>query len=129
MEQSWSKYKCTNYIKDVGRLIIADDRLFFADVCYDYYPRHSSIISIFEMKIEDRLLIPITKITWPNENGSFPHKFIYGLRNKITIMSNKTNIGITFDVSTNEQHKFRHNDFGESNSFGIYPFKYTLLSP
>ena len=42
------------------RLIIVDDRLFFVYV-YNYYPMNNTIVAIFEMKIEDRLFIQITK--------------------------------------------------------------------
>ena len=97
--------------------------VYFFVVCYGYLSTKATIISIFELKIEDRLLIPITKITCPNENfGVYPYKNIFGLGNKITIMRNIKDICITFDVSTNEQHEFRNNDFGRCNAFDIYPF-------
>ena len=120
--------ECSHY---GARLIIANDHLFLAHVCY-YTSTRGTIISIFEIKIEDRLFIPITKITcqekMTNIHG-FPYKFIFGLGNKITIMRNINDVGITFNLSTNELQEFRNNDFRECNFFGIYPFKYTLVSP
>ena len=110
-------------------MIIASDHLFLAHVCY--YTSFG-IISIFEIKIEDRLFVPITKITCQDEMTNicgFPCKFIFGLGNKITIMRNINDVGITFNLSTNEQQEFRNNDFRECKFFGIYPFKYTLVSP
>ena len=59
--------KLVEYIEGDGRLIIVDDCLFYANVSYGHYYKDRSILSIFEIKIEDRLLIPITKITWPYE--------------------------------------------------------------
>ena len=81
-DDAWSNLglsrKSTKYIEDGARLIIVDDRLFFAHVCY--YPFASkTLISIFEMEIEDRLFIPITKITCPKEMiniKGFPSKFM-----------------------------------------------------
>ena len=70
-DDAWSNFglsiKKTNYVKNGAKLIIEDDCLFFAHVCCDYYFANRTIITINEMKIEDRLLIPITKITWLEE--------------------------------------------------------------
>ena len=63
---AWSNLRLgiqqVDYSKIGARLIIADDRLFFVHTCY-YLSIKGTIISIFEIKIEDRLFIPITKIT------------------------------------------------------------------
>ena len=58
-----------------------------------------------------------------------PCKFIFGLGNKIVTKKYIEDIGITFNVSTNEKHEFKNNVFGVYNNFGIYSFKYTLISP
>ena len=59
----------------------------------------------------------------------FPCKFIFGLGNKITIIRNINDVGITFDVFTNEQQEFRNNEFEDCDTIVIYPFKHTLVSP
>ena len=63
-----------NYIlNDEGRLTIANDCLFFVKVCYprtlNFTFTHKSI-SIFELNIEDKLLIPVTKIFHLEEDKS-----------------------------------------------------------
>ena len=74
----------------------------FSYVCSSYLFARITVKSIFEMKIEDRLLISITKITCPNENfGGFLYKNVFKLGNKITIMKNIKDVHITFDVSGN----------------------------
>ena len=126
--------KTLNICHDEGRLIIANDRLFFAQVCY---PRtitfkHKSI-SIFELNIEDRLFIPITIIIRPNDmqyNRYLPSHCIFGINNKITIVGYMKDIVITFDVSTNEEREIGYNYTRIRWYHGhIYPLKYTLVSP
>ena len=48
-------------LQNGARLIIANDHLFFVHI-RDYLSIRGTIISILEIKIEDRLFIPITKI-------------------------------------------------------------------
>ena len=92
---------------------------------------NNTTIEIFEMKIEDRLFIQITKFTQShNFLGYFSYNSIFGLGNKITIMKNIKDIFMTFDVSTNEQQVFRNKNIAECTiNFSKYPYKYTLLSP
>ena len=113
-----------------GRLIIADDRLFFVYVGH-YYSMDNTTIEIFEMKIEDRLFIQSTKFTYTFDSlECFSYNSIIGLGNKIIIMKNISNIFMTFNMSTNEQQVFRNNDVAENHfAFGKYPYKYTLVSP
>ena len=125
----WNKFDTNlenNYYN--GRLIIANGRLFFAQVC-------NSTISIFEMNIEDKLLIPMIKIRCPKEmqscaEWSMQANFIFGFNNKITIMAYHKDVGITYDVCTHEQKEFRNN-IAKNCIYGhiIYPFKCTLVSP
>ena len=89
--------------KNIAKLIIANDHLLLAHVCCYLSTRGTTIISIFEVKIEDKLFLPITKITCQEEMTNvygFPCKFIFGLSNKITIMQNINDVGITFNSST-----------------------------
>ena len=120
------------FTRDGGRLIIADDFLFFVHVEH-YYSTNATIISIFEMKIEDRLFIPITKFTCTHElfGRGFSHlNLIIGLGNKITMIRYRKDIGITFDVSTNEHQECRNNYVVEcTDDFGMYHFKFTSVSP
>ena len=118
-----------------GRLIIANGRLFYAQICDLGIILQNNKISIFEMNIEDKLLIPMIQIRCPKEmqcdGWCMQAKFIFGFNNKITIMAYKTDVGITYDVCTHEQKEFRNNIaknclYGESV---IYPFKCTLVSP
>ena len=113
-----------------GRFIIADDRLFFVHVD-NYYSLNDTTIAIFELNIEDRLFIQITKFTCKHDFlGCFSHNSIIGLGNKITIMKNIKDIFMTFNTSTNEEQVFRNNDVAEcSCAFGKYPYKFTLVSP
>ena len=113
-----------------GRLIIVDDHLFFVSVD-NYYSMNSTTIVIFEMKIEDRLFIQITKLTCTHDFlGCFSHNSIIGLGNKIIIMKDIKDIFMTFNMSTNEQQVFRNNDVTRfSCGFSKYPYKYTLVSP
>ena len=50
-----------------GRLIIANGRLFYTQVCDLDTTMQNSTISIFEMNIEDKLLIPMIQIWCPKE--------------------------------------------------------------
>ena len=124
-------YKLVNY---QGRLIIANDRLFFAQVCYPRtYAFVYKFISIFEIKIKDRLLIPITHIIQLEDmqyNKDSSSHCIFGIGNKITIVGYMKGFVITFDVSTNEQEEIGYNDIESIwNHTRIYPPKYTLISP
>ena len=114
-----------------GQLIIVDDRLFFVYVDNYHSSNNNNIIAIFEMKIEDRLFIQITKFTCTNDfSGFVSYDSIIGFGNKIIIMNNTKDIFITFNLSTNEQQVFRNNDVAEcSCKYGKYPYKYTLVSP
>ena len=98
---------------------------------YNNYSMHKTTIVIFEMKIEDRLFIQITKFTCTHdflERSS--HNSIIGLGNKIIIMKNIKDIFMTFNMSTNEQQVFTNNDVVENGfKYGKYPYKYTLVSP
>ena len=120
----------TYYSPYGGRLIIADDRLFFVYID-NYLSRNNTTIAIFEMKIEDRLFIQITKFTCTHDFlGYFSYNSIIGLGNKITIMKNIKDIFMTFNMSTNEQQVFRNNNVVECDfEYGKYPYKYTLVSP
>ena len=107
------------------RLIIADDRLFFVFIYYYNYTMDNTTIAIFELKIEDRLFIQITKFTCTHD---FWGCNIIGLGDKIIIMIK--NIFMTFNISTNEQQVFRNNDVAENGfQYAKYPYKYTLVSP
>ena len=112
------------------QLIIADDRLFFVYIDNNY-SRNDTTIAIFEMKIEDRLFIQITKFTCTHDFlGYYSSNSIIGFGDKITIMKNIKDIFMTFNMSTNEQQVFRNNDVAECIfGFGKYPYKYTLVSP
>ena len=119
------------YSTFVGQLIIADDRLFyvFVDNCYS---KNNTTIAIYEMKIEDRLFIQITKFTYTHDFfGYFSYNSIYAFGNKIFIMKNIEDIFMIFNMSTNEQQQvFRNNNVAQcSCAFGKYPYKYTLVSP
>ena len=110
------------------QLIIANDRLFFVYV-KNYLSRDITNIEIYEIKIEDRLFIQITKFTCTHDFlGCFSYNSIIGLGNKIIIMKNIKNIFMTFDMSTNEQ-VFRNNNVAKNGEYGKYPYKYTLVSP
>ena len=117
-----------------GRLIIANSRLFYAQVCRLDTTMQNKTISIFEMNIEDKLLIPMIQIRCPKEmqrnEWYINAEFIFGFNNKITIMAYKKDVGITYDVCTHEQKKFRYN-IDKTFLYGdvIYPFKCTLVSP
>ena len=114
-----------------GRLIIANGRLLYAQVCTTM---QNSTISIFEMNIEDKLLIPMIQILYPKEmqcdERYMQAKFILGFNNKITIMAYKKDVGITYNVCTHEQKEFRNNITNKClYNDVIYPFKCTLVSP
>ena len=115
-----------------GRLIIANGRLFYAQVC-DLDT--TSIISIFEMNIEDKLLIPMIQIRCPKEMQCIEWymqvSFIFGFNNKIIIMGYKKDVGITYDVCIDEKKEFTRLNIDKKNLFGdvIFPFKRTLVSP
>ena len=117
-----------------GRLIIANGRLFYVQVCDLDTTMQNSTISIFEIIIEDKSLIPIIQIMCPKEMQCHKRymqaKFIFGFNNKITIMAYKKDVGITYDVCTHEQKEFR-NSIAKNYLYDdvIYPFKYTLVSP
>ena len=133
----WNKFNTNIERNDnIGRLIIANGRLFYAQVCYlDTIMQNSTAISIFEMNIEDKLLIPMIQIMCPKEmecdEGCMKAGFTFGFNNKITIMAYKKDVGITYDVCTHEQKEFRNNIALEKKYYvgDMYPFKYTLVSP
>ena len=108
-----------------GRLMIANDRLFYTQVNYN----ETYTISIFEMEIEDKLLIPIIQIMSPfdylTENKYTATENIFGFGNKIIIMRYKK--GITYNVCTHEQEEIRNNIINQFNV--IHPFNCTLVSP
>ena len=116
------------------RLIIANGHLFYAQVCDLDTTMQNSTISIFEMNIEDKLLIPMIQIMCPKEmqcdERYMQGRFIFGSNNKITIIAPKKDVGITYDVCTHEQKEFR-NIIAKNCFHGnvIYPFKCTLVSP
>ena len=117
-----------------GRLIIANDPLFFAQVCYQLINTYAyTSISIFEINTEDKLLILITIIIWPKDmqyNRHLPCHCIFGIGNKIIIMKYLIDIIMTFDVSTNEQEEIGYNEDNFLWCNGpFYPFKCTLVSP
>ena len=121
----------TYYSTFGGQLIIANDRLFYVyvDNCYS---KNNTTIAIYEMKIEDRLFIQITKFTCTHDFfGYFSYNSTYAFGNKIFIMKNIKDIFMTFNISTNEQQQvFRNNNVAKcSCAFGKYPYKYTLVSP
>ena len=109
-------------------MILVDDHLFF--VHEDNYWNNTNI-KIYEMKIEDRLFIQITKVTCTNDIfRCFPYNSIINFGNKIFIMKNIKDIFMTFNMSTNEQQVFRNNNVAEyCFNFDKYPYKYTLVSP
>ena len=115
---------------DNGRLIIANGRLFYAQVNYNRTMINYTI-SIFEMEIKDKLLIPIIQIIGPfdilTELGCHPiyTKRIFGFGNKITIMRYKKSI--TYNVCTHEQEEIRNNIVNHCD--GIHPYNCTLVSP
>ena len=119
---------------DKGRLMIANGCLFYAQACDSDTTMQNSTISIFEMNIEDKLLIPMIQILCPNEmqrkEWAMQGKYIFGFNNKITLMAYKKDVGITYNVCTHEQKEFRNN-IAKSCLHGdvIYPFKCTLVSP
>ena len=116
------------------RFIIVDGRLFYIQVCNWKLSTINCIVSIWEMKIEDRFLIPITKIISPymmhcnSEHYSLEHvsqaNFKFHVYNKIIILQYKKDVGITYIIHTNG-----HIDIGRYYGFGIHPFKLTLVSP
>ena len=117
-----------------GRLAIANGHLFYAQVCDLDITMQNSTISIFEINLEDKLLIPIIQIRCPKEMQSewyMPTKIIFGFNNKITIMAYKKDVGITYNVCTHEQKEFRYNIIDKKELYidVIYPFKCTLVSP
>ena len=135
----------SNYFNYDGKLIIANDSLFFVIVCG---VRPDTYILIFEMKIEDRLLIPIIKIIRPRQmqcNSRMQCDLICGLDKKILIFGYMKDVNITYDVSTNEQEELKYDDSRTyvcirsgnhictcdttTREGGFYPFKYTLVSP
>ena len=69
-----------------GRLIIANGRLFYAQVCDLDTTMQNSTISIFEMNIKDKLLIPMIQILCPKEmqcdEQYMQARFIFGFNNK-----------------------------------------------
>ena len=117
---------------DNKRLIIANGCLFYAQIDFnDTIGNHTS--SIFEMKIEDKILIPIIQIINPLERG-YPNvirsSLIFGFSNEITIMRYKKDIGLTYNVCTHEQEEFRNNIFGNCKYGGvIYRFKCIIVLP
>ena len=133
----------SNYHNYDGKLIIANDSLFLVIVCslqFDIY------ILIFEMKIEDRLFIPIIKIIRPRQMQShMGSDLICGLDKKIFIFGYMKDVNITYNVSTNEQEELKYDDSrtyvcirsgnhictcdNTGRKGGFYPFKYTLVSP
>ena len=89
-------------------------------------------ISIFAKKIKDRLLILIIKIICQIEmqcHGGLLIDLIFIFGNKITIIVYIRNVGITYNVSTNQQKEFINNNIRKNNCNDIHPFKYALVSP
>ena len=132
----WNKFDTNIESNDNnGRLIIANGRLFYAQGCdMNTTIQNYSTISIFEMNIEAKLLIPMIQIMCPKEmqcdDWYMQAKFIFGCNNKITIMACKKYVGITYDVCTHEQKEFRYNiAINCLHGEFIYPFKCTLVSP
>ena len=116
------------------RLIIANGHLFYVQVCDLDTTMQNSTISIFEMNIEDKLLIPMIQFLCPKEmqcdERYFQAGFIFGFNNKITIMAYRKDVGITYDVCTHEQEEFRNN-IAKNCLYNdvIYALKCTLISP
>ena len=129
----WNNFDTNIKSNDDGRLIIANDRLFYAQVNFNG-TMWNYTISIFEIKIEDKLLIPIIQIIGPfddcTEHGFGPicAENIIGIGNKITIM--RDNKSITYNVCTHEQ-EVRNNivNHWDIHCHVIHPFNYTLVSP
>ena len=101
----WNMFDTTIESSDHnGRLVIANGRLFYAQVCDLDTIMQNSKISIFEMNIEDKLLIPMIQIWCPKEmqcdERYMQAKFIFGFNNKTTIMAYKKDVGITYNVCT-----------------------------
>ena len=88
-----------NFINE--KLTIADDHLFFVQISCMV-----NDIFIFEVMIEDRLLIPSIKIIQPRKTPCLSSNSIFGFGNKITIIGFKMKIGFTYNVCTNEQESF-----------------------
>ena len=134
VHDAWNKFDTNIERKDDnGRLIIANDHLFYAQDDFNITIRNSTI-SIFEMKIEDKLLIPIIQISYPSKKPYYlwtsRPNYIFGFGNKITIMKYKKDVGITYDVCTHEQEEFRNNIAINCKYCDVlYPFKCTLVSP
>ena len=130
----WNKFDTNieSFYDNYGRFIIANGRLFYAQVLD--ITMQNSTISIFEMNTKDKLLIPMIQILCPKEmqrdERIMQAGFIFGFNNKITIMAYKKDVGITYDVCTHEQKEFRNNII-EIFLYDdvIYPFKCTLVSP
>ena len=115
-------------------MIIANDHLFDIQVSDLDTILQNSRISIFEMKIEDKLLIPIIQIMFPKEmqcdEWIMQAKFIFGIGNKITIMGYQKDVGITYNACAHEQEEFRNNVASNCKYCNvIYPYKCTLVSP
>ena len=137
MNDVWNNFSQNHEINDIhiveGRLIIANDRLFLAQVCLLTYNDVFKSISIYEVNIEDKLLDPITEINRSNDMQYmrlFSSQCIFGIGNKISIIRYIKDIVITFDVSTNEEEEIRYNSIELIwHHHHIYPFKYILVSP
>ena len=116
----------------MGRLIVILDCLFLVSFAFSFSFLLKNWISIFEVKTEDRLMIPIVNILQPIQmqwHGVFLCEFIFNIRNKIIIVNHEKHISITYDVFTNKQEEFINNNICRFNFNSIYPFKYTLVSP
>ena len=114
INDTWNKFDLDIEKYEVsyeGKLIIANDCLFFAQVCnVERYSHNNKFISRFEINTKDRLLIPIIEITQPRKMryiGYMSHNLIFGFENKISIIEYIRHIGITYDVSTSEQQEYK----------------------
>ena len=61
--------------------------------------------------------------------GYMPHNLLFGFGNKICIIEYIRQVGIAYDISTNEQQEFRNNSIEKDNYCKIHPFWYILVSP
>ena len=108
-----------------GKLIIADDHLFFVQI-----NGMENNMFIFEVKNEDRLLISIIKVIQLRQTQLHSFHSIFGFGNKITMIDFREQIGFTYNVDTNKQESFKVNkNFYINDVRKSQPFIYTLVSP